>query len=188
MNNVLRTVLGLVAAVGAAIILAGCQSTAVQTPATVAAQVCPVVTATVAALSADPSLSAVAKADVAKVAPIASQVCSAAASVTTSSLEQLAAVGFPLLISIEQAKGDAAAVNGLVAAQIIFTAAMAQVESTAAPSAPTVPASPAQTSGLFPGAPGTWTYCGSNPDGCHGCGDGFRDANGECLGTSQVGI
>ena len=119
--------------------LSGCQSTGTttQTPAAIAAQVCPVVNTTIAALQADPALSAVAKADLAKAAPIAVTVCSAASTVTTSNLEALASAAFPLLIQIAGGSSNPALADGLVAAQIVLTAVMAQVESTAAaPAAP----------------------------------------------------
>lgn len=95
-----------ISTIGLGMMTAGCQTSTVQTPAQIAAQVCPPAQAALAVLQTPGNtLSATAQSDLAKVAPMVAAVCSGAATVSTTSLQSLLSSGMPLLISILQVAG-----------------------------------------------------------------------------------
>jgi hypothetical protein len=111
---------------------AGCQTPtgARQTPAQIAAQVCPPTTAAITALQGLQGLDATAINDLAKAAPVVDAVCAVGATITITNLQTLAQTGFPALVAIANASPLPAqqknnVVLGLTATQIIFDAVLA---------------------------------------------------------------
>jgi hypothetical protein len=130
----------------AAALLAACATpnpsgvAAAQTPAEIAAQVCPPLQTTLAGLNALVGLPIDAKVDLATVTPIVAAVCAAGTTVNFASLQTLQKSALPALVNALQASGMAveqqnALVLDLTVAQLILTAAeQAQAEQEHQPS------------------------------------------------------
>lgn len=133
-----------------ALAMAGCANQPQQTPAQVAARVCPAATDTLASLQKLQGLPAQDAATLAKVAPLVDAAC-AAASVTSDNIRDLSVQVFPALTDIVSASpldetDKNAAIFDLGAAQIIVdnvVAAMPPTVTTAPTASAVTPAAPA---------------------------------------------
>lgn len=99
-------------------LLTGCATTATQTPAQIAAQVCPPALAAVKVLQSDTGLSASAMAVVNQTAPQISAICSAASTTTSANLTALTNLAFNVVLPIAET-ADPAIAPDLVAVQAI---------------------------------------------------------------------
>lgn len=134
----------------AAAVMSGCASTtgvvAVQTPAQVAAQVCPPTETAIASLKLLQGMPAQAIANLATAEQIVTTVCTAGATVNVADLQTLATTALPIVLDVVQASPlDPAQQNqiilGVSAAQIVISAVLAAQPVAAAPVAPTAAAS-----------------------------------------------
>ena len=135
-KNLLYTIFAAIASIA---IVAACTTPSGQqeTPAQIAAQVCPPTQAALTSLQALNGLPEGATKDLATVAPIVNAVCSASATVTTVNLQSLAQNALPTIITIVKASPLSSddqnkIILDVTAAQIIVDAVMAaQVGGTA---------------------------------------------------------
>lgn len=149
--------IALLAMLAAVALLAACTSipagsgagAAVQTPAQIAAQVCPPVQTALAGLNALVGLPAGAKADLDTITPLVAGVCSAGATINLASLQTLQQTALPAIINAVKASGMAVeAQNSMIldiaAAQLVLTAvtqAQGNVTAPASAAAATAPPS-----------------------------------------------
>lgn len=104
MKKALLSILGIVLVMATAIACTATGGLVQQTPAQVAAQVCPPVNSGIDALqSMQASLSATAQKDLTTAEPIVTAVCAAGATVTSTSLRALAKTALPAISTIVQA-------------------------------------------------------------------------------------
>ncbi|HEX7642040.1 MAG TPA: hypothetical protein VF472_07480 [Burkholderiaceae bacterium] len=122
--------------------LAGCAGVTprnVQTPAQIAAQVCPPIQATLGALQALPALPGQAQADLALAIPIVDAACGVGALADVPSLQALERTALPILSNVVKAAAlSPAEQDRILAAQIVLSAAVAiadPVPSSAPPAA-----------------------------------------------------
>jgi len=114
-------------------VLGGCQTTPgapAQTPAQIAARVCPPITAGLVSLQAIPQLSASDLAGIAKVSPMVDLVCSSSATVNITNLQTLGNTGFPAVIAVVQSSGldpdkKQRVIGDIAALQVIFDIVLA---------------------------------------------------------------
>ncbi|HSY30248.1 MAG TPA: hypothetical protein VK832_22225 [Burkholderiaceae bacterium] len=122
-------------ALTAAVFLSACTSTgnttspATQTPAQVAAQICPPIQTALSGLNALTGLPAGAKADLDTVTPLVAGVCATGESVNLASLQSLQQTALPAIINAVKASGMAveqqnSVILDITAAQVVLTAVM----------------------------------------------------------------
>jgi len=135
--------------------LAGCAGIPpknIQTPAQIAAQVCPPVQATLTSLQALTNLSDTAQADLALAVPIVNAACGVGATVDASSLQALERTALPVLSDlVKVAALSPAEQDGIMAAQIVLSTAIVIADS--APSSTQSTAQPATQSSTTAAAP-----------------------------------
>jgi len=113
-------------------VLAACSSTGqtVQTPAQVAARVCPPIEIAITSLQQVNGMSDAAVHALSEAQPVVSAVCAAGATVDTGNLQMLASAGLPAIITVVKASPLSAQdqdriILGVTTAQILLTAAIA---------------------------------------------------------------
>ncbi len=123
-------------ALAAAVFLSACTSTgttngtaapAMQTPAQVAAQICPPIQTALSGLNALAGLPLGAKADLDAVTPLVTGVCAAGETVNPASLQTLQQTALPAIINAVKASGMAveqqnSVILDITAAQLVLTA------------------------------------------------------------------
>ena len=114
--------------------LVGCADIAqqnAQTPAQIAAQVCPPIQATLASLQALPNLSDTAQANLTLAVPIVNTACGIGATVDMSGLQALERTALPILSDLVKAAPlSPAEQDGIVAAQLVLSTAVVIADST----------------------------------------------------------
>lgn len=119
----------------------GCSTTGQQTPAQVAAKVCPATQGAITSLAAINGLQPQIQADVAKIAPIVNAACAASATVTSDSLAALGTTAIPAIITLVNAStldaaGKNTAIADLAVAQLALNIFIAAQPAPGAPVAP----------------------------------------------------
>lgn len=120
-------------------LVSGCATTgAVQTPAQIAAQVCPPAQTAITSLQAVVGLSDEAKAKLADAAPIVAAVCSAGSSVNVADLKSLGASALPAVMAVVNASPlsdqDKTKIGiDLTVAQIVLSSVLAALPAAAVP-------------------------------------------------------
>jgi hypothetical protein len=126
-------------AAGLVALISGCATTGtVQTPAQVAAQVCPPSQTAIASLQAVVGLSDDAKAKLAEAAPVVAAVCSAGSSVNVADLKSLGSTALPAVMAVVNASPlsdqDKTKIGiDLTVAQIVLSSVIAALPATVEP-------------------------------------------------------
>jgi hypothetical protein len=126
-------------AAGLVALISGCATTGiVQTPAQVAAQVCPPTQTAIASLQAVVGLSDDAKAKLAEAAPVVAAVCSAGSSVNVVDLKSLGSTALPAVMAVVNASPlsdqDKTKIGiDLTVAQIVLSSVIAALPATVEP-------------------------------------------------------